>query len=719
MNPVTSLPVVPANCDTATATVVVLNPIDAVDDNTYPTQTPSTTVATTVGNVTTNDTLNGVPVTAANTDVTPITTGPLSISATGVLTLAPNTPSGTYTIVYQLCEVNPVTSLPVVPANCDSAIATVVVLNPIIANDDIGIPILSATGGQSFANVLVNDILNGIPATLSNVILTQISTTNPGVTLNPANGSVNVASGTLGGNYTIVYQICEIGAVPANCDTATVTIFVQQPSMTITKDGLYVDNNGNGIANVGDTVVYTFTVTNTGNVPLTNITVTDINATVSGSLATLAVGASNSTAFTAVHILTQADIDAGQVDNLATVTGNPPLGPPVTNISVDPTPCSTCTPLNPSCTLCTIVPIIPSPSMTITKEGTYVDNNGDGITNVGDLVFYNFVVTNTGNVTLFNITVTDINATVTGGPLASLAVGASNASTFTAVHVITQADIDAGQVDNLATVTGNPPIGSPITATSTDPTPCVSCTPLNPNCTSCTIVPLNNSPSISLIKTAEFDDNNGDGIAQVGETITYNFTVTNTGNVTLTNITISDPLPGVIVTGGPISLAPGQSDSTTFVGTYTLTLQDLINESVTNQAVVSGIDADATTVRDLSDNTNILGNNPTVIQINGCEIEVYNAISPNGSPGINDTFVIRGIEYYPNNTVEIYNRWGVLVFESKGYDNTTRVFRGVSEGRSTVSQASGLPDGTYFYVLRYTKVSGENLEKAGYLYIKN
>ncbi|WP_199885696.1 Ig-like domain-containing protein, partial [Flavobacterium bizetiae] len=72
------------------------------NDDSY-TATPGTTVATTVGNVTANDKLNGVDVTALNTTVTAITTGPLSIDASGVLTLDPNTVSGTYTITYQIC----------------------------------------------------------------------------------------------------------------------------------------------------------------------------------------------------------------------------------------------------------------------------------------------------------------------------------------------------------------------------------------------------------------------------------------------------------------------------------------------------------------------------------------------------------------------------------------------------------------------------------------
>jgi hypothetical protein len=69
----------------ATATVVVANTIDAVNDPSYNVPAASSLP---VGNVTTNDTLNGVLVTSANTDVTPITTGPLSVDANGVVTLA-------------------------------------------------------------------------------------------------------------------------------------------------------------------------------------------------------------------------------------------------------------------------------------------------------------------------------------------------------------------------------------------------------------------------------------------------------------------------------------------------------------------------------------------------------------------------------------------------------------------------------------------------------
>ena len=104
-------------------------------------------------------------------------------------------------------------------------------------------------------------------------------------------------------------------------------------------------------------------------------------------------------------------------------------------------------------------------------------------------------------------------------------------------------------------------------------------------------------------------------------------------------------------------------------------------------------------------------------------IVVHNAFSPNGD-GINEKFVIDNINdtnCYPDNTVEIYNRWGVLVYSTKGYNNTTNVFDGISDGRSTVSQSSGLPAGTYFYILTYTSFDNNNViqtnKKEGYLFL--
>jgi len=104
------------------------------------------------------------------------------------------------------------------------------------------------------------------------------------------------------------------------------------------------------------------------------------------------------------------------------------------------------------------------------------------------------------------------------------------------------------------------------------------------------------------------------------------------------------------------------------------------------------------------------------IVLPACSINIYNAVSPNDD-GYNDVFFIDGISCYPQNNVEIYNRWGILVFSTDGYDNTTRVFRGVSEGRATFNKGAELPDGTYFYILKYKNESGTEYTKTGYLYL--
>ena len=96
---------------------------------------------------------------------------------------------------------------------------------------------------------------------------------------------------------------------------------------------------------------------------------------------------------------------------------------------------------------------------------------------------------------------------------------------------------------------------------------------------------------------------------------------------------------------------------------------------------------------------------------------VYNAVSPNGD-GINDTFHIKGIDLYPDNEVEIYNRWGVKVFDAKGYNETDNMFRGYSDGRATINRNEKLPTGTYFYILKYNNTK-KVVEQSGYLYINN
>ena len=98
------------------------------------------------------------------------------------------------------------------------------------------------------------------------------------------------------------------------------------------------------------------------------------------------------------------------------------------------------------------------------------------------------------------------------------------------------------------------------------------------------------------------------------------------------------------------------------------------------------------------------------------EVDVINVITPNGD-GVHDTLEIRGLENYPSNTVRIYNRWGVMVYQTRAYDTTGNVFDGTSQGRVTVDQDNKLPVGTYFYVIDYQDQGGNMKQLTGYIYI--
>ena len=95
---------------------------------------------------------------------------------------------------------------------------------------------------------------------------------------------------------------------------------------------------------------------------------------------------------------------------------------------------------------------------------------------------------------------------------------------------------------------------------------------------------------------------------------------------------------------------------------------------------------------------------------------VYNGISVGGDK--NNHFHIAGIESYPNNTVRIYNRWGVKVWEVQSYDNVRNVFKGISNGRVTVEAAEKLPQGTYYYVIEYVDENNQQQSMVGWLYLK-
>jgi gliding motility-associated-like protein len=108
----------------------------------------------------------------------------------------------------------------------------------------------------------------------------------------------------------------------------------------------------------------------------------------------------------------------------------------------------------------------------------------------------------------------------------------------------------------------------------------------------------------------------------------------------------------------------------------------------------------------------VFSNTVTLTVNPGCDIVVFNGISPNGD-GLNDFLTIQNIELLPetkNNTVTIYSRWGDEVFKVSDYNNKDRVFKG------NTNNGSKLPAGTYFY-----KIVLPNADKTmtGFISIKH
>jgi len=142
---------------------------------------------------------------------------------------------------------------------------------------------------------------------------------------------------------------------------------------------------------------------------------------------------------------------------------------------------------------------------------------------------------------------------------------------------------------------------------------------------------------------------------------------------------------------GSISIATGTTD-----GTYTITY--IICQAGNSE------NCDTATV--------------TVIVEEGDDdekIEVNQLVTPN-SDGKNDFLFIRGVKNAQNNSLKIFNRWGVAVYEGEGYNNQNNVFDGRSKARSTVTGNNYLPAGVYYYIFQYENKQ-QNITDSGYIYV--
>lgn len=221
------------------------------------------------------------------------------------------------------------------------------------------------------------------------------------------------------------------------------------------------------------------------------------------------------------------------------------------------------------------LPLVAGPALTLGKSGAYT--SGDGA--VGSVITYSFVAQNSGNVTLTGVAITDPHAGLS--PIAPRWPGTAGRLapaqqvTGTASYTVTQADVDAGTIMNAASVAGTPPTGPTVAAAS----PTV------------VLAPAPAGPALSTTKSATVT-----GTGAVGDTVNYEITAVNTGNVTLRSVAVSDPLPGLTPfqytwPGTAGILAPGQQVTATTSHTITQADVDagsLVNVATTNATAPNG-----------------------------------------------------------------------------------------------------------------------------------
>ena len=312
---------------------------------------------------------------------------------------------------------------------------------------------------------------------------------------------------------------------------ATVTTEGKNPHMTITKETTSTTPEGG--YPLGSTISYKITATNDGNVELTDIIVTDELTGGNWTIASLAPKASKE--FETSYVVKEADILAGEVLNVATGTGKgpDPDDPPTIVPGKDPEPTEDI-----------------DVTLTVNKKITNTPEDGKAF-KLGETIKYSIDVTNAGNVPYTKVKVEDKD-TKFSDTIAEL--GVDETKSFTTSHVVTEADILAGSYTNTVTAKGdkiddpkNP--GQKLTPEGKD-----SVTTGDANDPDGPTPPIEDQkPGLSVTKKASPTSG-----AAAGSTINYVVRVTNIGNVTLKNVTVSDTLVRFANNSGNIkSLAPG------------------------------------------------------------------------------------------------------------------------------------------------------------------
>lgn len=337
--------------------------------------------------------------------------------------------------------------------------------------------------------------------------------------------------------------------------------------------GDIIDADDDGAIGAGDTIAYAFTVTNTGTTTLTDAQITD--AMLGGAVPCAALdGVSLAPGDEVVcapvaYELTQEDVDDGFVHNEASVVADSPFGEVFDTASADAT-------------------FAGSAGLELVKTaGAPIDANGDGLIGAGDSLSYTFAARNTGTTTLSDLEISD--PLLSDEPLCVLAADLAPGETYDCGDVVfdytlTQDDVESEIVRNTATADASSPLGPVADDASAD-------------------VVITGTAAVELTKTAgQPADADGDGRFGEGDTVSYTFTVRNTGTTILRDIVLDDPLLGGAIDCaalGNLELDP-QDEVGCGPVEYAFTQVDIDAGTVHNTATVTG-EATSSTAEDTAE----------------------------------------------------------------------------------------------------------------------
>jgi uncharacterized repeat protein (TIGR01451 family) len=617
------------NTATASATDPSNTPVNDNDSTSTPIAAGS--AALTVTKTATLTTDNG---TVGQADAGDVITFAVSVQNTGTLTitgLVVNDPMGGGALT---CT--PTTLAPNVTATCNSYTYTVTQNdvdnggtidntatangtdpsnNPVTDNDSTSTPIAAGSAALTVTKTATLTTDNGTvgQADANDVITFAVSVQNTGtltitgltvndpmgggaLTCTPTTLAPNVTATCNSYTYTVTQNDVDNGGTIDNTATANGTdpsnnpvtdndststpIAAGSAALTVTKTATLTTDNGTvGQADANDVITFAVSVQNTGTLTITGLTVNDPmgGGALTCAPTTLAPNVT-ATCNSYTYTVTQTDVDnGGTIDNTASATAMDPSNNPVNDDD------STSTPI-----------AVAGPSLVVAKSMTnHNDVDGDTLISLNDILTFTITATNNGNVTLNNVVVSDPMITPNSNSCPTVIPGAT--CQLVGIYTVSQTDVDNGEINN--TGTGDSDNTPPVTDTITTPIPRI--------------------PALTVTKTATITTDNGTlNSADAGDVITFAVSVENTGNVTLTNLVVNDPMGGGALTCNPTTIAPGAS-ATCNSYTYTVTQTDVDNGgTIDNTATATADDPDPNSppvTDDDSTNTPITVSGPSLV----------------------------------------------------------------------------------------------------------